>query len=223
VTELAFHFDYLSPYAYIGWHLIHPLAERMGVTVRAVPVLFAGLLDHHGTKGPAEIPAKRIYVFKDTVRTADLHGLALSPPPTHPFNPLLALRVSSLPMEERERKALVTALFDATWGGGPGVTDPAVVADLASRVGLDGPALVARAGTDEAKKLVRDQTERAISAGVFGVPTVVANGEPFWGVDSFPHLERFLRGDDPFARLGVDKLIAWSGTAPSATRARGTK
>src|SRR4051794_39152535 len=97
---LAFYFDFISPYAFIAWTQVHAIAERNGATVVAIPVLFAGLLDAHGTKGPAETPAKRVYTFRDAYRKAPRAGLPpLRPPPSHPFNPLLALRVASLPMD----------------------------------------------------------------------------------------------------------------------------
>jgi 2-hydroxychromene-2-carboxylate isomerase len=59
-----------------------------------VPVLFAGLLNALGTKGPAEVPPKRLYVFKHAFRLAHGLGVPLAPPPAHPFTPLLALRVT---------------------------------------------------------------------------------------------------------------------------------
>jgi len=67
---ITFYFDFLSPYAYIAWTQIQPLALRHGRRVEPAPVLLAGLLNAHGQKGPAEIPAKRAYVFKDVLRKA---------------------------------------------------------------------------------------------------------------------------------------------------------
>jgi 2-hydroxychromene-2-carboxylate isomerase len=57
-TALRFYFDYISHNAYIAWTQVHDLAARHRRTVDPVPVLFAGLLNQHGQKGPAEIPAK---------------------------------------------------------------------------------------------------------------------------------------------------------------------
>src|SRR5512140_3653821 len=99
MSAIRFCFDYVSPYAYLAWTQIHALAARHGREVTPVPVLFAALLDAAGTKGPAEIPAKRGYVFKDVLRSAHRLRVPLVPPPAHPFNPLLALRVSSLDLE----------------------------------------------------------------------------------------------------------------------------
>lgn len=212
---IRFLFDYLSPYAYIAWTQVHALAERHGRQVEPVPILFAALLGAHGHKGPAEIPPKRIYVFKNTLRVASRLGLPLSPPPSHPFNPLLALRVSSLPMADETRRALIDRLFAATWSGGPGVEDPAVVARLAGQVGLDGEAAVAEAGAAPGKARLRAQTDDALAAGVFGVPTLLVGGELFWGYDSFPDVEQHLRGEDPVAAAD---LARWAGLPTSAAR-----
>jgi 2-hydroxychromene-2-carboxylate isomerase len=212
---IRFHFDLLSPYAYLAWTQIHALAARHGRSVEPIPVLFAALLNAHGQKGPAEIPAKRVYVFKDALRTAHRLGVPLAPPPSHPFNPLLALRVASLPMSGEARRALVDGLFAATWGSGPGVTEPEVVASIARAAGLDGEQAVRDANSMEAKDRVRRQTEEAIAAGVFGVPAMLVDGELFWGLDSFPNLERFLEGRDP---IDLGALARWAGTPATARR-----
>ncbi|MEO6419082.1 MAG: DsbA family protein, partial [Polyangiaceae bacterium] len=87
------------------------------------------------------------------------------------------------------------------WGGGGGVTDPEHVAAIATRAGLDGPAAVKEANEPAAKDRVRTETERAIELGIFGVPTVTVDDESFWGVDSLPHLDAYLRGQDPAAGM----------------------
>ncbi len=206
---MRFFFDFISPYAYIGWSRIHALAARYGRTVEPVPVLFAGLLNHHGQKGPAEIPAKRRYVFLDCLRTATVQGLALQPPAAHPFNPLLPLRVASLPGPAAEQRAVIGALFAATWAERADVTDPDVVGEVLSRCGVDPEARLAAASAAENKLRLREATEGAIAAGVFGVPTVVADGALFWGVDSFAHLERHLEGT-----LRVEDALAEAFSVP---------
>lgn len=212
-SPIRFCFDFLSPYAYLAWKQLPALAARHGRVVEPVPVLFAALLNANGQKGPAEIAAKRVYVFKDTTRTARVLGLPLIPPPAHPFNPLLALRACSMIDDLAPRAALVDGLFDAVWGGGPGVEDPATVASVATARGLDGAAIVARATSDEAKARVRAQTDRALADGAFGVPTMFVDGELFWGFDSLPHVERRLLGNDP----PID-VSRWSGLPASAQR-----
>jgi len=216
---IRFHFDYLSPYAYLAWTQIHALGAKYGHTVEAVPTLLAPLLNAGGQKGPAEIPAKRVWVWKDTLRTARRLGVPLSPPPNHPFNPLLALRVSGLVDDHDQQRRLIDALYRETWGGGGGVESPATVARLADEAGLDGQALLTRAAEPAGKDRLRLATDEALAAGVFGVPTMrVLDGqrdELFWGFDAFGHLETHLRGEDLFA---PEDLARWQHISPSAVR-----
>jgi len=201
-APIRFYFDYLSSNAYLAWARLPALAERFGRRLELVPVLFAGLLEAHGQLGPAEIPAKAWWTWRNNARKAALLGLPLEPPRFHPFHPLVSLRVSSLPMPEARRAALVDALFRAVWAERRDVGDPGVVAALASGVGLDGGALVAAAQQPDAKARLRAQTDAAIAAGVFGVPSMQVGREVFWGYDDLPYLELLLAGRDPLPPAG---------------------
>jgi len=213
---IRFCFDYVSPYSYLTWTQIHALAAHHGREVTPVPVLFAALLDSAGTKGPAEVPPKRLYTFKDCMRAAHRLRVPFAPPPSHPFNPLLALRVSSLDLAPLRKRALIDALFAAAWGGGTGIEGPEHVTSVATSAGLDGPELVAQASAADVKNRVRAQTDEAIAKGAFGLPSIfVGEGELFWGLDSFANLEQYLRGDEPDMR---EALESWRTLEASATR-----
>lgn len=196
-AAIRFYFDYISSNAYLAWTQLPALAARFGRSIDPVPVLFAGLLTAHGQLGPAEIPAKALWMGKNNCRKAALLGIPLNPPAFHPFNPLLALRVSSLALDAAPRAALIGALFEAVWVQGLHVSEPDVVARVADELGLVGSTLVAEAARPELKARLRAQTNDAIGAGVFGVPSMLVGDELFWGYDDFPHLERFLAGADP--------------------------
>jgi 2-hydroxychromene-2-carboxylate isomerase len=219
MRTIRFYFDYVSPNAYLAWTQIHALATRYGVAVEPVAVLFAGLLDAHGQLGPAEVPAKIAWMTKSNLRKAARLGIALNPPAFHPFNPLLALRVTSLPLAAPTRRALVDALFQAVWVRGLHVSETAVVERVAGEIGLDGAAVVADAARPESKARVRAQTDDAIARGVFGVPTMEVDGERFWGFDDFPQLELVLAGTDP---LDASTWSRWAAPRPSAVRPRRT-
>lgn len=215
---LRYYLDFISPYAYLGWPQARALAERCGMELRPVPVLFAAMLDAHGHKGPAEIEPKRLYTFKHVTRLAHELGVPLQPPPAHPFNPLLALRVASLPrLSAGERQRVIDVLYELVWATGVGVTDPAAVARALEAVGLPGAAMVAEASSPEVKDRVRNQTEDALARGVFGVPTfeVERTGELFWGQDSIPHVERHLAGNDPVTPAWLEQ---WKDLPKAAVR-----
>ena len=215
---IRFSFDYISSNAYIAWTQLPALAGKYGYAVDPVPVLFAGLLEAHGQLGPAEVPMKALWMAKNTLRKAARLGIPLNPPAFHPFNPLLALRASSLPLPPADRGRLIGALFEAVWVGGRHVSDPAVVQAVADGVGLDGARVVADAQGPEAKVRLRTQTEEAVSRGVFGVPSMEVGGEVFWGYDDFPYLESYLAGRDLLDPAEWEKWFA--APQPSAVRRR---
>jgi 2-hydroxychromene-2-carboxylate isomerase len=215
---VRFYFDYISTNAYLAWHEIRRLCSRYGARLEPVPVLFAGLLEAHGTLGPAEVPVKAFWMWKNNLRKAALLGLPLHPPAFHPFNPLLALRVSSLPLAAEERAALIDGLFNAVWVDRLHVSEPEVVERVANEAGLDGARLVAEARSPDAKARLRGQTDTAIARGVFGVPSMLVGDELFWGYDDLPYLELHLAGKDP---LDPDRLRnVESPPRPSAMRRR---
>lgn len=214
-SAIRFLFDYVSPYAYLASTQIRALARRHARDVEAAPVLFAPMLDTTGSRGPAEVPSKRAYMFKDVERLARMLGVPVEPPATHPFNPLTALRVTRCVPAGEDRWRVVDALYAATWVRGLRVDQPDVVARVASEAGADGAALLQRAASTEAKDGLRTATEEAIAAGVFGVPTMLVDGELFWGVDSLQLLERFLGGE---RAMDAERLERWRRVTPSATR-----
>jgi 2-hydroxychromene-2-carboxylate isomerase len=215
-TPLRFFFDLISPYAYVAWTQIHALAAKHGRRVSMEPVLFAAVLNALGQKGPAEIPPKRLYAFKDAYRKAAHAGVGpLVPPPSHPFNPLLALRAIGAPMSDEMRRRFIDGLFNATWRGGGGVESEEQLARIAGAAGLDAASVVRHAKSAEAKAELRLHTEEALGLGVFGVPFMVADGEGFWGVDSLDSLDAFLAGRDP---VPPDLSARWRDLPASAKR-----
>lgn len=213
--EIRFYFDYISNNAWIAWTQIHALAAKYGCRVEPVPVLFAGLLQASRQMGPAETPSKMRWTLSNTLRKAALLGIPLNPPASHPFNPLLSLRLSSLEMDDSTRLRLVDALFRAVWADGLDVTDPAVVGGIATASGLDGRDIITEAAGEPAKQRLREQTDGAIRRGVFGVPTMGIGDELFWGYDDFPYLELHLAGRDP---LPPDFPERWANVKSTAVR-----
>jgi 2-hydroxychromene-2-carboxylate isomerase len=210
---LSFYFDYISPYSYLAWHRLQTFAPKHGLVIEPKPTVFAGFLNEHGHKGPGEIGPKRIYMFKDCLRGAALLGVPFEPPATHPFNPLATLRASLLDMADDTRTALITRLYAATWAESRDVGSPEVVAALCAEVGV--PDALERMQDPAIKKKLLDLGREAIALGAFGVPTMIVDGELFWGTDSFPHLERYLAGDDPIRPEDVARFAA---VQPSAHR-----
>ncbi len=179
---IDFWFDPISPFAWLASRQL-PRVDAAGVAIVFRPVLFAGLLNAHGTVGPAEVPAKREQTFRDVLRTAQRLGLPLKGPPAHPFNPLRALRMCCALDDDAARRAFGQALMDGAWARGLDLEHEEVLRALAADCGLDGAALLAQAATPAIKQRLADATQAAVAAGIFGVPSFVLEGEIFWGSD----------------------------------------
>lgn len=217
-NRIRFYFDFISPYAYLAWTQIQELAKRQQAILEPIPILFAALLDQHGQKGPAEIPPKRLYMYKDVIRRALRLGVPLVPPPTHPFNPLLALRVASIPAPVDQRLRLIDALFKAAWASGTGIESRDSVAAVLGTMQLNAAPLLEAAASPDVKARLKQQTDEALTAGVFGVPTMIVKDELFWGSDSLEALEAFMKGEDPLQGIGAETLERWQSIVPSASR-----
>jgi len=209
VTPVRLWFDFISPYSYLALTQAESFAAEHGVRWVVRPIFYAAVLDATGRTGPAEIPIQRAYTLRDILRAAELLGVPLTGPPSHPFRSLHALRVAALVQDDPRALALAVALSRAAWGEKRNLEDLVEIAEVAERTGFDGGDLVARAGGDEAKALLRSNTEEALAAGLCGVPTFEWNGELFWGHDRLGHLAARLAGriDSPEPRAAsLDRM-----------------
>ena len=188
------YFDFISPFAYLQWAWVRALSPRVQVELR--PLLFAGLLGVHGQKGPAEIPAKRAFTYRFVQWRARQLGIPLRFPPAHPFNPLAALRLC---VAAGCTPDAVTAVFDHLWRDGLRGDDADSLAAVAARLGIaDATAALADPAV---KATLKANFDAALADGVFGVPSLVAAGQVFWGEDASGLFEAFLANpglfDDP--------------------------
>jgi 2-hydroxychromene-2-carboxylate isomerase len=178
--SVDWYYDFVSPFSYICLHRL----EELPVQVCYKPVLFAGLLNHWGQKGPAEIPAKRRWTYRWCTWWANELGITFRFPAVHPFNPLPHLRLAIAAGGSPE---VVKRIFDALWTTGE---HPEKGFDaLFKSFGMD----EARLSDIQVKNQLRKGTEDAAASGVFGVPSFVVDGEVFWGADAVDFLKAFLR------------------------------
>jgi 2-hydroxychromene-2-carboxylate isomerase len=184
MAEAIWYFDFISPFAYLQFSRLSRLPADLRVTMK--PILFAALLEHHGHKGPAEIPSKRQFVYRFFKWQAARRGVPFNMPPMHPFQPLPPLRLAIAAGGTSE---VVGRIFDFIYGRGRNVEGAALL-ELGRELGLDN--LETRITDPQVKERLRQNTKEAISAGVFGVPSFVARGELFWGDDATDMLLDFI-------------------------------
>lgn len=185
LPQVDWYFDVLSPYAYFALQRL-PMFDGEA-ELRFRPVVFAAILNHWGQKGPAEIPGKREAAYRWCAWTARQRGLSeFQMPAVHPFNPIGWLR---LIIAAGCTRSAVETVFDAIWTSGADPSDAAMFSATADRLGVAPDAV-----TDQAvKQALRQSTDDAIAAGVFGVPTLRVQGELFWGDDAMDFAAACLR------------------------------
>jgi 2-hydroxychromene-2-carboxylate isomerase len=208
MTRAQWYFDFISPYAYLQLPRLPEFAGRCELELR--PVLFAALLNHWGQLGPAEIATKRAFTYSQVRWRARREGIALTIPEAHPFNPLKLLRLC---IHLGVTYAVVRRLFEFVWRDGHIPENASAWAQLVTDLGVaEADQAIAR---EDIKQELRANTEAAIAAGAFGVPTIVIGGQLFWGSDATDMARDYLR--DPASFAADAALIA---RLPQAARRR---
>ena len=194
MNTVRMYLDFISPYTYLGLAQAERFSAQHDVEWDLRPVVYGVLLDRAGLVGPVETEAKRRYTFRDVTRAAELLGVPMIGPPAHPFRSLDALRLLVAYAEDPVGLPLACTLAAAAWGKGQDLTRPEVLTELAEEVGANRRPVVEILSDPEIKLTLRTNTEEAIGAGVFGVPTFEYAGELFWGHDRLSHLAARLTG-----------------------------
>ena len=199
MKRITCYLDFISPYAYLAFEHLPQALQGLSYEVDYVPVLFAGILQHHGQLGPAEIAPKREWTYRQVLWAARQHGIPMDLPAAHPFNPLSLLRLSLAcrpesaqpgPRAGRVNRQVCETLLRHVWRGGAEAADAARLQALAASL------QPARDPADQAvKSQLKANTQDAIARGVFGVPTFEVDGKQFWGFDALPMLRAWLEGD----------------------------
>ncbi len=195
MKKLVWYFDFISPFAYLQHFHLASWAAQTQIELR--PILFAGLLNHWQHKGPAEIPAKRVFTYRHVLWLARQQGRPIKAPEAHPFNPLLPLRLAvALHAQPKQQMTVVHEIFDFIWGQGQLPVDGRHWDALMSRLGLAHWQQLVTA--TQVKEQLKRNTTQAAKDGLFGVPTAVVDRQLFWGVDASAMLLDYLADDQLF-------------------------
>ncbi len=208
MTRLSYHFDFISPFSYFLHEQLHRLPED--VEINYVPTLFAGLLKHWGNLGPVEITPKKKFTYQHSTWLASKLGVPFKMPKSHPFNPLPYLRLSIAMNNEPE---LITRIYKEIWTGTADPAEPQGRDQIFNNLGIDNANTLVE--NSAVKNQLIQNTNLAINNGVFGVPTIIANGNLFWGFDSFEFLLDYLGDPSLFESDEMKQLSSiQDGTLP---------
>lgn len=191
MVSIEFYFDCSSPWTYLGFERVQPLAEESGAELEWKPILVGGIFNainqsvYHERDNP--VPAKTAYQAKDLGDWARHVGITIVWRPTvFPVNAVKAMRACLAAQEEGRVVAFARATFEAYWGRDEDISQEHVLGALAEQTGLDRAGLLARIAEPEIKARLRHNTEEVIGRGGFGSPTMFVGQEMFFGNDRLP-------------------------------------
>lgn len=191
MKHITFYLDFISPYACLAFEKLPQALMGCSYSVSYQPILFAGLLKHHGHKGPAEIAPKRDWTYRQVLWLARQNAVELQLPTKHPFNPLALLRLALACGDGGAANRYVCeTIFRHVWQGGGDAEDAQRLHALSAQL-----APLRDVGSDAVKRELKANTDAALAKGVFGVPTFEVDGRLFWGLDALPMLRAYIDGD----------------------------
>ena len=170
MKEIHFYFDFISPYAWLAFQALPKTLEGISHRVHYHPVVFGAMLKHHGQLGPAEMPGKRDWTYRQVMWLAKQQGTDLQMPASHPFNSLSLLRLAVAASDIGEpNRYVVESIFKHVWCTGLEASDAerleALQVHLLSQANLS----LKDPQSVEVKQLLQQQTQQAIDLGLFGV------------------------------------------------------
>ncbi|MEQ8641376.1 MAG: 2-hydroxychromene-2-carboxylate isomerase [Alphaproteobacteria bacterium] len=193
--SVDFYFDFSSPYAYLAAMKMDDIAMWHGREVTWRPILLGPIMERTGAGTVFDKPLKGIYLKRDVARTARLFGLPeVRYPEPFPFAALAACRAFYW-LEAKDPNmavSLAQRLFREAYGEGRPIASGEDVAKVAERMYVDSHELLAAIETPAIKARLKAEVDKALQAGVVGVPFVIAEGEPFWGADKLEQISRWL-------------------------------
>jgi 2-hydroxychromene-2-carboxylate isomerase len=191
---IEFWFDFTSPYSYLMSEKIDDLAAKFGRKVKWKPVLLGAIFKVTGSQPLTTVPLKGEYSIRDFLRSARFLGVPYRQPDKFPVAMLAPSRAYYW-LHDRDcgmARKFAHAVFRGYFAENRDVADAAVTVELAVAAGANGDDLAAALGTQEAKDRLKQECDAAIAKGMFGAPYVIIDGEPFWGADRLPQIEKWL-------------------------------
>ena len=185
MLQLECFFDCSSPWTYLGFHNIQPLAADLGVEITWRPILVGGLFNtvnpsvYASRKNP--VPAKQTYMHKDLQDWARYSGINIRwPMSIFPINSVKAMRGCIAADRQGKLVPYARGVFEAYWGLDRDITQDDLLAEIALAAGLDPNEISTAIGSDKIKAELKANGEDLAQRGGYGSPTFFVNGDDMY-------------------------------------------
>ena len=165
---IEFFFDCSSPWTWLAFRNLQPIARELGVEVRWKPVLVGGIFNAVNPSvyefRERGVPAKQAYLRKDLADWARLAGIRIRFPPTvFPVNSVKAMRGCLLLEPDGLLVPFAESVFHAYWSDDRDVSQDAVLAELCAGIGVEPERFFAGIARPDIKDRLRANTEEVIA------------------------------------------------------------
>lgn len=191
-ASFQFYYDFLSPYSYLSsvqlTDKLEVLMKNSNIQVQYIPVSLLFILKINKMIGPALIPAKRDYTYKDVQRFAKANDIAIKYPEKILFNSLYAIKFTIALNEiygNNVCKEFSEKVFIEIWANGKDLANWDSLKALAGNMSqeIDVISIINEANSKNTKEKLAENNQLAIDKGLFGVPSFIIEDELFWGND----------------------------------------
>ena len=195
--KLDIFFDCSSPWTYLGFRNVQPIAEKYGVDIDWKPILVGGVFNtvnqsvYEQRANPVRVKAR--YMRKDLQDWARLANLdIIFPPAIFPINSVKAMRACIVLNETGRLVAFAEQVFQAYWSHNLDISDDTILQACLEAAGAEAEAVLTAIKTEDVKARLRANTEALIARGGFGSPTFFIGEDMFFGNDRLPLVEAAL-------------------------------
>ena len=192
--KVEFYYDFSSPYTYIASQRIEKICEDNDATLEWKPFLLGGVFNEIGSIPAVQIDNKFRYLRQDFEESARFYGVDFKFPELFPLNSVRSMRGAFAAQERGKLVEYTHEMFRLYWTRGVDLSNPELLGEAVSRIGIDKDWFLVRIAEQEIKDKLRDETNIAIERGVFGAPTMFVDEKMFWGNDRLDFLDRYLKG-----------------------------
>ena len=206
---IEFFFDCSSPWTYLAFHNIQPLAKEVGEEISWRPILVGGIFN---TVNPSvyasretPVPLKARYMLKDLNDWARSSGLSIKMPPSvFPVNSVKAMR--GCIWSGKDMVGFARAVFEAYWGEDKDISKDDVLIEICERVGIDPQKFLAGIAEQAIKDQLKANTDEVIARGGFGSPTIfIDKTDMYFGNDRLPLIREALQRQKASARCAKSR------------------
>lgn len=187
MKKATFYFDLLSPYAYLTATRIDAM---LGADVIWQPILLGALMKQNGDVSWA-ITKERDQNLAEIEKRRLHYGL---PPITYPADwpqsSLTAMRGAIAAQHQGKIKEYTLMAYQMVFVEGKNISQTEVVLEAAQRSDLEIELFAREIQSVEVKEALRIATEQAAHAGVSGVPTIIVDGNVYFGDDRLEEIPR---------------------------------